>query len=804
MRKGGNPVKRIVTLALVIVMLASLFTGLSLPAAAADPITVEKDLTLTACQALPGGRVDFFSDLEKYSRVSPIDSVEEGWYLELPLGMSWSFNDARELYIKGTPTETGDFYARWNVTLENGQRIYFVLYLTVNPTKTIDSEQTVTTKLGDDFPSTSFTVSQYNDGTWYEACRFDDGELPPGMDWISGEVDAPRLLSKKPTAAGTYVSFWKILLGDGTLINHTLTVKVTPAKTVESAQNVSINVNEDIGSLSFAIDKEGMWIEYCHLVEGALPWGMDWTWGEVDAPRLLDTPRVPGDFPTLWEITLGNGTLIRHTINIHVIPTKVYNSSQMASLTAFEYETVYFDVEKYTETYGYVDCELVDGELPPGMDWIYGEVDPPRIYGTVGEQIPTRGKEQFERNDPSGTYVSKWKISTGDGIQINHTLTCVVTKDGNPFSDVKDSDYFFKPVLWAVTHDPQVTNGVSLTNFGPNQTCTRGQVVTFLWRAVGCPEPKVSSNPFVDVKQTDYFYEPVLWALGEGITKGIDATHFGPGRGCTRGQVVTFLWRTEGEPAPSGKNPFKDVTAEDYFYKPVLWAVEQGITNGTSPNTFAPNATCTRGQIVTFLYRDLAPANILAKTDLLMYVEDVMTVTGRGVVITGRIDNGKVKTGDKIRIIGSADGDVKDETFTVEGIEMFHKIMDSAEAGDNVGILLGDVDKSLVARGDAMVGGKSDLVPVTKLNGTLELLTRYDGGRHNPISDGYKPQVYVATNDVTGTVTGLPNGTLDPGGKAYNVSIELAEPTFVHIGQEVAIREGGRTAGTFTVTEIQK
>ena len=439
--------KRIVTLALVSVMLASLFTGLSLPAAAADPITVEKDLTLTACQALPGGRVDFFSDLEKYSRVSPIDSVEEGWYLELPRGMSWDFNEARELYIKGTPTETGDFYARWNVTLENGQRIYFVLYLTVNPTKTIDSEQTVTTKLGDDFPSTSFTVSQYNDGTWYEACRFDDGELPPGMDWISGEVDAPRLLSKKPTAAGTYVSFWKILLGDGTLINHTLTVKVTPAKTVESAQNVSINVNEDIGSLSFAIDKEGMWIEYCHLVEGALPWGMDWTWGEVDAPRLLDTPRVPGDFPTLWEITLGNGTLIRHTINIHVIPTKVYNSSQMASLTAFEYETVYFDVEKYTETYGYVDCELVDGELPPGMDWIYGEVDPPRIYGTVGEQIPTRGKEQFERNDPSGTYVSKWKISTGDGIQINHTLTCVVTKDGNPFSDVKDSDYFFKPVL---------------------------------------------------------------------------------------------------------------------------------------------------------------------------------------------------------------------------------------------------------------------------------------------------------------------------------------------------------------------
>ncbi len=309
----------------------------------------------------------------------------------------------------------------------------------------------------------------------------------------------------------------------------------------------------------------------------------------------------------------------------------------------------------------------------------------------------------------------------------------------------------------------------------------------------------------MDVKESYYFYQPGLWAVGEGITNGVDATHFGPDRGCTRGQVVTFLWRTEGEPTPaSSVNPFKDVTDKDFYYQPVLWAVEQGITNGTSPTTFAPKATCTRGQIVTFLYRDLAPINTLVKTDLLMYVEDVFTVTGRGVVATGRIANGKVRTGDKIRLIGSADGEVKDETFTVEGIEMFNKLMDEAEAGDNVGILLGDIDKTLVARGDAMVGGKSDLIPVTKLKGTLNLYTRYDGGRHNPISDGYKPQVYVATYDVTGTVTGLPGGTLDPGKTAYNVSIELINPTFVYLGQEVAIREGGRTVGTFIVREIQK
>ena len=292
--------------------------------------------------------------------------------MNLPAGMSWGFNEAREFYLRGTPTEPGDFYARWNLTLENGQALYYVLYLTVKPVKTIDSSEELTLKLDEDSGYHYLDILKYRpDGVGYAYKELAVDDVPPGMnDSLGGEPDRPYVRSA-PVAAGTFHPQWRVVLDDGTLINHTLTVKVTPAKTVESAQNVSINVNEDIGSLSFAIDKEGMWIEYCHLVEGALPWGMDWTWGEVDAPRLLDTPRVPGDFPTLWEITLGNGTLIRHTINIHVIPTKVYNSSQMASLTAFEYETVYFDVEKYTETYGYVDCELVDGELPPGMDWIY-------------------------------------------------------------------------------------------------------------------------------------------------------------------------------------------------------------------------------------------------------------------------------------------------------------------------------------------------------------------------------------------------------------------------------------------------
>ena len=174
----------------------------------------------------------------------------------------------------------------------------------------------------------------------------------------------------------------------------------------------------------------------------------------------------------------------------------------------------------------------------------------------------------------------------------------------NPFKDVADIDYFFDPVMWAVKN--KVTSGTDADTFSPNDTCTRAQVVTFLWRAKGSPEPNSSENPFVDVKADDYFYKAVLWAKENNITSGTDATHFSPDDGCTRAQVVTFLWRTEGEPdAGSAENPFADVGSE-YYTSAVLWAVAQDITKGTDTTHFSPNDTCTRGQIVTFLYRDLA------------------------------------------------------------------------------------------------------------------------------------------------------------------------------------------------------
>ncbi len=160
------------------------------------------------------------------------------------------------------------------------------------------------------------------------------------------------------------------------------------------------------------------------------------------------------------------------------------------------------------------------------------------------------------------------------------------------------------PIDWAVTTG--ITAGTSETTFSPADGCTRAQVVTFLWRAAGKPEPGTSQNPFRDVKQSDYFYNAVLWAVEQGITVGTDPDKFSPGETCTRAQIVTFLYRYEGKPEVKPAESFSDVKTSDYFAAPVTWAVEHGITQGTGNGKFSPNDTCTREQVVTFLYRDIA------------------------------------------------------------------------------------------------------------------------------------------------------------------------------------------------------
>ena len=172
---------------------------------------------------------------------------------------------------------------------------------------------------------------------------------------------------------------------------------------------------------------------------------------------------------------------------------------------------------------------------------------------------------------------------------------------GTGFSDVSSSAWYSDAVQWAV--DNGITAGTSSTTFSPDASCTRGQVVTFLWRAAGCPAPKGSSNDFTDVVAGSYYETAVQWAVEQGITNGTSATTFSPDAIVTRGQVVTFLWRYAQSVKVSAENPFVDVASSDYYSDAVLWAVAEDITNGTSATTFSPADTCTRAQIVTFLYR---------------------------------------------------------------------------------------------------------------------------------------------------------------------------------------------------------
>jgi S-layer homology domain. len=171
----------------------------------------------------------------------------------------------------------------------------------------------------------------------------------------------------------------------------------------------------------------------------------------------------------------------------------------------------------------------------------------------------------------------------------------------NVFSDVRSGKFYEIPVAWAYAMG--ITSGMDETHFAPNEVCTRGQVVTFLWNALYHQAPTVTDCPFEDVTPGKYYYEAMLWAYGGGITSGIDETHFAPNESCTRAQVVTFLWNAWGQPEPTITDcPFVDVTPGKYYYKAMLWALENGITAGLDETHFGPSQPCTRGQVVTFLF----------------------------------------------------------------------------------------------------------------------------------------------------------------------------------------------------------
>lgn len=185
--------------------------------------------------------------------------------------------------------------------------------------------------------------------------------------------------------------------------------------------------------------------------------------------------------------------------------------------------------------------------------------------------------------------------------------TCTVTVEEaaatTEFTDIRTDAYYTDAVLWA--KEQGIAYGTTSTTFSPDDTATRAQMLTFLWRAKGSEAPSdTTSNPFTDVDSSAYYYDAVLWAVENNIVSGTTPTTFTPNAAVTRGQAMMFVWRSEGSPAPESTTcPFTDVSSTRYYYKSILWGAENSVTTGISETSFAPNAEVTRAQAVTFLYR---------------------------------------------------------------------------------------------------------------------------------------------------------------------------------------------------------
>ena len=264
---------------------------------------------------------------------------------------------------------------------------------------------------------------------------------------------------------------------------------------------------------------------------------------------------------------------------------------------------------EYIDFFAFAYCSsLTCVDMPESVRWIEGAAfaDCDNLKSIILER-GTEPNIDFEaflgchnlsicRHKNSTGYYPTIRTSYSSGPKVPYVIM------GEKFTDVPEYSYYEVPVYWAYMNG--ITTGTSDNTFAPGKNCTRAEFVTFLWRAAGSPEPAISYNPFTDIKSRDYYYKAVLWAYENGITTGTSSTTFSPSEACLRNQIVTFIWRYMGKPAAeTGNNPFIDVNKESFYCTAVIWAVENGVTTGTSVNTFSPEAACTRGQVATFLYR---------------------------------------------------------------------------------------------------------------------------------------------------------------------------------------------------------
>ena len=344
---------------------------------------------------------------------------------------------------------------------------------------------------------------------------------------------------------------------------------------------------------------------------------------EVKAIFEKDSPPAPTEY-TITVTSGGNGTasashakaVVGTEIRLTATPNKGYHFKEWQVISG----GVTIKNNKFTMPDGNVEVKAIfEKDSPPAPT----EYTIKATAGTGGSISPSgnvsvrEGRDQtFTITPDKGYAVANVKIdgkSTGavksytfENVRRTHTIEVIFMKaNGNPqtgvFVDVATGSYYEDAVDWAVENG--ITKGTDDTHFSPDSSCTRAQAVTFLWRTAGSPASKTSTMPFTDVPVGSYYYDAVLWAVENGITKGTSDTTFSPNMTCSRAQIVTFLWRSEKFPAAGTANPFADVKSTAYYADAVLWAVKENIIKGTTNTTFSPNADCTRAQIVTFLWR---------------------------------------------------------------------------------------------------------------------------------------------------------------------------------------------------------
>ena len=330
-------------------------------------------------------------------------------------------------------------------------------------------------------------------------------------------------------------------------------------------------------------------------------------YGEIEKPNSREPDKVNYDVNVVISVVKEDITYtvgIDDTVQLTARDFVNFLQDARTSYRKAELDYVKFDVSgKNVSSYAYGGLyrsysSYSTGKLADSTDKFYYE--PSRTQYDLADVAyhTTRWAEAGKTiYIPFTVYGTKNEEASG-------TMAITIAQTMN-FIDVKASDFFYEPVKWAVNN--KITNGTSSTTFSPYKNCNRAEIVTFLWRAAGSPEPTVTRNPFTDVNSVRdaSYYKAILWASQKGITAGTNATTFSPYQECTRSQIVTFLYRYAGKPSGYYSNPFKDVSSvnEASYYNAILWAVGKGITQGTSTTTFSPYASCTRGEAVTFLYR---------------------------------------------------------------------------------------------------------------------------------------------------------------------------------------------------------